>query len=72
MTRVEALLEELTALGVRWDVVLPDGTHLYACTGGRHDVDGHCGSTTRLDGGAKTPLTCKWCEARCRIHGAAG
>lgn len=67
--RIAWLLAELAACGVAWDVVLPDGTHRYRCTGGRHGVDGHCGSSVRLDGGPKEPMRCKWCEARCEIHG---
>lgn len=58
-------LAELTKLGVRWDVVLPDGTHLYRCTGHRHGYGDHCSSTRNVHGEPKEPARCKWCEAHC-------
>lgn len=63
--RIAWLLNRLNNEGVKWDVVLPDGTHLYWCTGHRHGYGDHCGSTKNVHGEPKEPGQCKWCEATC-------
>ena len=59
------LAAALELIGAKVDVILPDGTHLYRCTGHRHGITDHCDSGTRLDGQPKLPARCKWCPAPC-------
>lgn len=58
-------LAELSKLGVRWDAILPNGVHLYWCTGHRHGYGDHCQSLKNTIGELKEPAQCKWCPALC-------
>lgn len=66
---IDDSLDLLTKLGVKWDVIMPDGTHLYRCTGHRHGYGDHCSSTLNVHGEPKEPSQCKWCEAQCPMGG---
>ncbi len=45
--------------------VTETGSHWYlstSCLHGKHD---HCQSTVNIQGGMKSPATCKWCPSSC-------
>jgi hypothetical protein len=53
----------------------PSGEHLYLSTSCLHGDHEHCRSFVNVEGGAKTPGTCKFCAAVCICeqcdHGAS-